>query len=139
MNQEEPASKFSIRLVEQGIIENTVLKGSTLEAADAAWLKKANLNLAVNSPYCVLVEMQDLVIVSKEWQAITASSDFVQKTIAKAILVKNLAQSLVASFYLKFNKPAIKTRVFKNRQDAINWLRVCYQQNQEKNQEISKE
>jgi hypothetical protein len=29
------AAKFSLRLIEPGIIENTVLSGSTLEATDA--------------------------------------------------------------------------------------------------------
>jgi hypothetical protein len=78
----------------------------------------------------VLVNIEDMVILTKEWQTITASKEYVQKTLAKAILVKNLGQALLASFYLKFNKPAIKTRAFKHRRDAIEWLRKCYQAHQ---------
>lgn len=122
----DPAGKFSLRLLEEGVIENIVIGGSTIEASDAAYLKAANLELAGYESYCVLVSLEDHVIVTKEWQAVTASREYVQKTIAKAILVKNLAQALLASFYLKFNRPAIKTKAFKNREDAINWLRKSY-------------
>jgi hypothetical protein len=122
------ANKFSLHQVEPGIIENTVLRGSTLEARDAGYLKEANLDLAGHEPYCVLVNIEDLVIITKEWQNITASREYVQKTLAKALLVKNLGQALLASFYLKFNKPAIRTKAFKNKEEALGWLRKCYRE-----------
>lgn len=127
MNQQTEI-KFSVRLIEPGIVENIVLKGSTLEGEDAAVLKKMNLEAAGNKPYCVLVMMEEMTIITKEWKAITSSSEYVQKTIAKAVLVKNMAQGIITSFYLKFNKPVMQTRAFKNREEALEWLRHCYRE-----------
>ena len=43
-------------------------------------------------------------------------------TIADAMIVKNLAQNIMVSFYLKINKPIRPTKPFSYENDAINWL-----------------
>ncbi len=43
-------------------------------------------------------------------------------TIADAMIVKNLAQNIMVSFYLKINKPIRPTKAFNYEGDAINWL-----------------
>jgi hypothetical protein len=47
--------------------------------------------------------------------------------ICDALVVKSLAQKLIANFYLKFNKPAYPTKVFNTMEDAETW---CLQQSQ---------
>jgi hypothetical protein len=38
------------------------------------------------------------------------------------MIVKNLAQNIMVSFYLKINKPIRPTKAFSYENDAINWL-----------------
>jgi len=42
--------------------------------------------------------------------------------IADAFVINSLSQVLVANFYMKFNKPYVPTRFFKNVKDAEKWL-----------------
>jgi hypothetical protein len=57
----------------------------------------------------------------REW----ASSDSQNKhTVADAIIVKNMAQRIVGNFYLQFNRPVKPTKLFTNKKDSIEWLRL---------------
>jgi hypothetical protein len=42
---------------------------------------------------------------------------------ADAFVIKSLAQTLVANFYMKFNKPFVPTKFFNNEEDALIWLK----------------
>jgi len=42
---------------------------------------------------------------------------------AMAVVVTNIPAAIVANFYLRFNKPKRPYRVFKQREDAIDWLK----------------
>lgn len=42
---------------------------------------------------------------------------------ATAIVITNLAYMLIASFYMKFNKPKGPYKIFKNEKDAVEWLK----------------
>lgn len=43
--------------------------------------------------------------------------------ICSAIVVRNLAQKIIADYYYKFNKPPDPYKVFKSFDDGIDWLR----------------
>jgi hypothetical protein len=43
---------------------------------------------------------------------------------ASAVVANTLAYKLIANFYLTFNKPKRPYRVFRNEQDAVNWLKT---------------
>lgn len=42
--------------------------------------------------------------------------------IADAFVISSTLQAVVANVYMKFNKPCVPTKFFKNIQDAENWL-----------------
>lgn len=48
---------------------------------------------------------------------------------ATAVVVSSMAHVLIANFYLKFNKPKVPYKVFKDYDSAIKWLQTldCYQ------------
>jgi hypothetical protein len=52
----------------------------------------------------------------------SASPEGLQFTIADAMVVNNLGQKLLVSFYLKFNKPQKPSKAFNNEAQAIDWL-----------------
>ncbi len=43
---------------------------------------------------------------------------------ASAVIAKNTAYQLIATFYLKFNKPKFPYKVFKNHKEALDWLKT---------------
>jgi len=43
---------------------------------------------------------------------------------ATAVVVQNIAYAMVANFYLKFNKPKRPYKVFNNKQEAVDWLKL---------------
>jgi len=114
--------KTEVFLLEDGILENHVKAMSHIEESDIWAIKKANLSLTNGKPYCILVTAGHLSSISKEAKELTASKDFAQNTIAKAILVDSLGHKIVGNLYLKINKPYIKTKVFTSRALAIAWL-----------------
>ena len=50
------------------------------------------------------------------------AKDQIKYATASAIINTSLAQSLIANFYIKFNKPMVPTRIFTNKEDAEKWL-----------------
>jgi hypothetical protein len=55
----------------------------------------------------------------REWSANTSGNNY---TFVDAIVISNFAQKLIADFYLKFNKPAMPTKIFKSREKASEWI-----------------
>lgn len=116
--------KHSSKLIEPGIIENTIMPGVHIEVNDIQEIKSNNLGISKGRRYVVLVTSGFLSSISKEARELTASKEFVINTLAKAILVENPGHQLIGNFYLNINKPSIKTKLFTDRAKAIRWLRV---------------
>lgn len=116
--------KTDISLLEDGILENHVKAMCHIEENDIWAIKKANLSLTNGKAYCILVTAGHLSSISKEAKQLTASKDFAQNTIAKAILIDSLGHKIVGNLYLKINKPYIRTKVFTSRELAIAWLQL---------------
>lgn len=114
---------MKITHLEEGVIENYFMGDKMIEVDDIKELRGVNLEIAENKPYTVLVVGEDLASFSRETRELLASKEFVGKTIAKAIVIGNLAQRLMANFYLHINKPHIKTKLFTDRKKAMEWLR----------------
>ncbi len=51
-----------------------------------------------------------------------SSSEENNYTIADAIITSTLSLNMVAKFYVQYNKPHMPTKVFKSRDEAIQWL-----------------
>ena len=123
MNPEEIKTQCAtIRLLTPDIIENIIHDHATLEKENVLEIKAVNKQLSLGQPYAVLVDGGTYTTISKEARELSASKEFAQKTIAKALLVRNLGQRIVGQFYIKVNKPHIKTKIFSDREKAIEWL-----------------
>lgn len=115
--------KFDAVLLDDNLIENIIHRGVMLEKDDVLELKKTNVKLASKNKYCLLVTSKELASVSEEARAVSASKEFAELTIAKALMATSLGQQIIVNFYLKINKPHIKTRVFSEREKALAWLK----------------
>lgn len=126
MKPELHTEKASARLLEEGIVQTMFRSGKLIQPEDMWELRKFNIELTEGRPYTVLVEAEELTNFSLETRQLTASKEFKGNTIAKALLFDGLAQRIIANFYMKVNKPYIKTRAFSDREKAMEWLRTEY-------------
>lgn len=115
-------SVATITVVSTHIVENKIMDSVHLMAKDVEELKEANTELMEGANYAVLVVPGTYSTISNEAKELSASKEFKQNTIAKAILVQSLAHAIIVKFYISLNKPHIETRAFKVRDKAISWL-----------------
>ncbi len=55
----------------------------------------------------------------REWAADTSGNNY---TYCDAIVIRNLAQKIMADFYIKVNKPKMPTKIFYSKDKAIEWI-----------------
>lgn len=123
MNTKEIKVQFATaRLLTPEIIENIIHDYATLEKENVFEIKKLNRQLSNGKPYAVLVNPGLNTAISKEARELSACEEFAQDTIAKALLVHSVGHRVVAQFYIKINKPHIRTKIFTDREKAIEWL-----------------
>ena len=118
---EKQFKAFSMYLREDGIM-NTVFEDNILiTIADVTealnWVEslghKKYLNLfegGYNTDFDVFV---------REYASSAEENNY---TIADAIITTTLSLNMVAKFYIQYNKPHMPTKVFKSRDEAIQWL-----------------
>lgn len=115
--------KFSVSLLEPQIVENIVREGVEVEVVDIQRMKEENLRLTNGKPYVVLVVSEPYSTITQDALQLIASRQFQQLTKAKALLVTNLPHRIIGNFYMKLKRPAIKTKLFNDRDKAMVWLR----------------
>lgn len=125
--------KFIVQPIKLGMHEIIVKEGEFIDSNDINLMKKINLQLSDNRPYVLLVDSKEFSSISKDARELSASKEMAKVTYAKALLVHSLAHKLVGNFYINVNKPFIKTKIFTDRQKALNWLEQQHEKLNEKN------
>lgn len=113
----------TIRLIAPRLIENIIHNYTTIEEEDLLELKEANVKISNGQPYAVLIDSGMMTHITKEARELLASKEFAQNSIAKALLVRSLGHRIVGQFYIRVNKPHVKTELFTDREKAIKWLK----------------
>lgn len=79
-----------------------------------SWAKdERKLMLNIAAPYSSI---------SAEARKFIADTPHLECLIAEAFVIHSLAHRILASFFIKIDKPKLPTKFFGNREDAINWL-----------------
>lgn len=55
----------------------------------------------------------------RDWAADTSGNNY---TYCDALIISNLAQKIIANFYIKFNKPKMPTKIFTSTEKAMDWI-----------------
>ena len=116
--------KSTITLLGEGILHIHLNEQTEIELADAVLIVEAMGKLGGGKKYPVLIDAGEFASVDKEVRIFSASTESNIYTLADAIAYCSLAQKLIASFYLKHNKPVVPTKVFENKAEAIEWLKT---------------
>lgn len=113
--------KFIATLLGGGIIENRIKDEVTLDKEGVLELKRANMALANGQKYATIVSVGFLSGITKEARELMATQEFIQNAVAKGLIVETLGHRIAANFYMRVNKPAMLTQVFKTREEALWW------------------
>lgn len=120
--KETKTKSAKIRLISPNLIENIIQNYAGIDAEDVLEIKEMNKEIAEGKRYAVLFDTGEYTSFTKEARELASSKEFVGDTIAKALLVRSLGHRIVANFYININKPVMTTKVFEDRDKAINWL-----------------
>lgn len=71
----------------------------------------------------VLIIGGSFTSISKETRIFMASEESLKYSAAEAFLLKSLAQKILINFYIRVDKPLVPTRVFTDKEKAIEWLK----------------
>ena len=112
-----------VKQLEDRILENHVLEGKCVDVKELHELKSINQSFIEDGFYCLLITSGHLAEITKEARKLSASAEFAQRTLAKAFLVESLGHRIIGDFYIRMNKPFIKTKLFTDREKALEWLR----------------
>lgn len=110
-------------------IEDNVLfmrgkKGADINLHEAIKGVEARKKLQQGEKMLVLIDTSKVFQSSKEARDYGAKKEVTDMSLAMAILAGNsLASIMIGNFFIKFNNPAIPTKLFKSETDALEWLK----------------
>lgn len=124
----------SINLCDNGLIRVMLKKNSEIDKEKAQENIKAYIELIDENLYSFLIFPEDDSIVYMEDARRDAKKNEVAfDKICVAVVIKNLAQKLLANFYLKFHQPGYPFKVFSSTETAEAWCISLYKIYQETN------
>lgn len=115
--------KAVISLLDEGIIHIHIKSGNEIELSDAVFIVEAMEKLGGGKKYPILIDAGEFSSIDHEARIFSAAAESNIYTLADAIAYCNVAQKLLANFYVKYNKPVVPTEIFSNKTDAILWLK----------------
>jgi hypothetical protein len=120
--KEFDCERFKMKIGEALIKEIVVKRGKTFNEADLAESKRLSSEFLPNAKFFVLMEGEEDATVSTDAKRLAASKEYAQYTSALALCTSNLASRIMGNLFLKVNKPAVRTRMFETRGEALAWL-----------------
>lgn len=117
---EVPSALIQIR--EDGIMHIHIKVDLDFDMENSLEILDAKIEVSEGEKHPILYTGSKFVIPTNEVREYLASEKRNALTIAEAFLVKSLPQRLISNFYIKINKPARPTKMFTNKEKAMEWL-----------------
>ncbi len=112
-----------LRLLPDGIIHYTYLPNSEVDDLHHQINHEALLKLINDGQkYPALLDGDDFANVTPEGRKLVRELEPFIPVSARAMVIKQLGQRILANFYIKIQEPMIPTKIFNNYEDALNWL-----------------
>lgn len=124
---EEIELEKSVVSIDDNVIHIHLKSGQEIELSDAVFIVEAMGKLGKGRKFPILIDAGEFSSVDKEARIFSAAAESNLYTLADAIAYCNLAQKLLANFYIKYNKPTVPTRVFPTKEEALIWLKTFLQ------------
>jgi hypothetical protein len=117
-------SKSIVSILDNQIIQIHLKSNQEIELPDALEIFAAMGELSKGKKFPVFIDAGDFVSIDEEVRSFSASKVANIYTLADAIAVDSLAQKLLANFYIKNDQPAVPSKVFTNKHEALQWLKT---------------
>jgi hypothetical protein len=120
----EICGAFTVQMRSDGIIHSHTSSGIDFNIDS---LKEFNLVMAKMVNYRMtplLLTLDEFAIPPVETRVFWAKKESCTYASAEAYISSNIGHTIIGNFYLKFNKPGRPTKIFKNEEDAITWLKT---------------
>lgn len=115
-------SPYVTMRIEDSIISGIYKKGITIDLEDARKIAQDRITFLNGRIYPAFVDLRSVRFVTKEARNYFAQNAGIKGLKALAILVGNRLTVFIANFYLKLDKPKVPTKVFRTKEQAMNWL-----------------
>lgn len=116
-----------VSLIEDVVVVITVKEGHDIDLPEMWENYNASIELNPKGDYPVLFETIGFVNISKEARELAAGKEMAKNSCAMAIMIDNIALRIFGNFYIKVNKPQRPTKLFTDRNEAIQWLKRQYE------------
>jgi hypothetical protein len=123
MSKSLDTTQFRITL-EGGILFVSVRHPCDVGLNDARSAIEAERKLGAGKRLPTLVDMTGTLSIDREARRYFAGPETAAVQNATALIVSSPFTQAIGNFFLGLNKPAIPTRLFTNKSDAIAWLRL---------------
>jgi hypothetical protein len=107
---------------QDNILYVRVKNGLVLETEHMKMLLERAIEMAGGEKYYALIDTSDSGDSSPEARTYYAECEFTKYRYADAYVVDSLATRLLVNFYMKFNKPKVKSKMFGTISEAKQWL-----------------
>ena len=109
--------------IEDGIVYEVFKPNSkSLDLENAKIVVRDRLKVSNQVSRPLFVDLCNLLSADMDARKYMAKGEALHYLNATAILVKNQLSKLLAEIYIRINKPAIPTKFFSNKNEAIHWL-----------------
>jgi hypothetical protein len=112
----------TVQLLDNTIIRLEMFDNVTIGVDECRLLNNAIGELSNSKQSLILMVPNNGTHFTPESRTFSASEEGLRYTIADAMVVQNLAQKLIVSFYLKVNKPPKPSKAFSSEEEAVSWL-----------------
>jgi hypothetical protein len=128
----------SISLCDDGLVRVMLKKDAEIDLPKSQENIAAYLELINDKQYAFLFYAEDdSVIYTEEARRNAKQNEAAFDKVCAGVVIKNLAQKIVANFYLKFHQPGYPFKVFTNIEEAERWCLAQYTKHQESEEKIN--
>jgi len=116
--------KVFVELVSPNLILISIKSGFELNAEDILLIKDHNLSIMKNKSYGLVVDAKYYTSVSAGARKAMATSATEKNRKATGIVIYEFPQRILGNIFIWFNRPKVPTKLFSNKEDAIDWVKT---------------
>ncbi|MFZ5552363.1 MAG: hypothetical protein ACOZCO_04550 [Bacteroidota bacterium] len=114
-------SKSTIYLLTNGVVVVEVIDNVVLDVSDLKEIVKKQGELTGNKKHPVVTIPSEFTSVTKEAREFMSGKQAAKYTLADAFIIRSLPQKILADFYIRFQKHAVPTKIFRTKEEAVKW------------------
>ena len=119
----EICGAFTVKLRSDGILHSHTSSAINFDIESMKQFNVVMAKMLNNQPAPLLITLDEFAIPPDDVRDYWAKKESCPLSLADAYVAVSLSHKLIGSVYLKFNKPGRPTKIFTNKEDAVEWLK----------------